>query len=138
VKQKAAHKPATVKQLREFGWLVGGIFLILGLIALHHGKPTGPVFAPIGALLVFFGTVAPKALDGVYKVWMGIAEFMGSIMTKVILTLFFFLFMAPFSMLRRMMGADDLNLKIDKTADSYWQMRKNPAPSKGDRLTDQS
>ncbi len=135
VKKKAEAKVASVKELREFGWLVGGLFLLLGLSGLHHGKVTGPYFTAIGSVLLVLGTVAPRALGQVHRLWMGLAEAMGKVMTKVILTVFYCVYMTPVAIVMRMLGKDALNLRIDRTATSYWDMRKNPTPSRGERLT---
>lgn len=137
VKSKVEHKAATTKQLREFGLLVGGIFLGLGGLALHHGKPTGPVFTPIGAILVVLGAVVPGVLGPVYRAWMGVAEIMGKIMTSIILRLFYFLYMTPHAAIMRMTGQDPLNLKIDKTATSYWVLRTDPKPGQAEHFTNQ-
>jgi type IV secretory pathway VirB2 component (pilin) len=44
----------------------------------------------------------------------------------VFLAVFFFLVLTPFGLIRRLLGRDDLQLKMDPGAKSYWQpARKN-------------
>jgi hypothetical protein len=48
------------RDLRKFGLVVGGVFLLLGGWFLFRNKPAGPYFLTLGVLLVVFGLVAPR------------------------------------------------------------------------------
>ena len=60
----------TTRDLRKFGLVVGGVFLLLGGWFLFRHKAVGPYFLIPGVVLVLFGFVAPRALEVVYIVWM--------------------------------------------------------------------
>jgi hypothetical protein len=51
---------------------------------------------------------------------MKFAEIMGAIMTRVILTLSFYVVITPFGLLLRLMGKDLLDIRMDRPRDTYW------------------
>ena len=65
------------RDLRKFGLVVGGVFLLLGGWFLFRNKPAGPYFLTASVVLVLFGFVAPSALEIVYIAWMSLAFTMG-------------------------------------------------------------
>src|SRR5262245_2590082 len=99
------------RELRNFGWLVGGVFAALGVFFLFRGKPAYPWFLVPGGVLVFFGTIYPRALKESYIVWMSLAFVLGFIVSNVILTLFFFLVITPIGLAARLLGKDFLRMK---------------------------
>ncbi|MHB2020729.1 MAG: SxtJ family membrane protein [Candidatus Xenobia bacterium] len=130
-------KADALKQFREFGLLVGGILVLAGLFGLHHHPALKPYCDGIGGVLVVLGLVAPKLLAKPHKAWMGLAHVMGTVMTTILLSIVFFGVMTPVATLRRLMGSDDLGLRIDKKAQSYWDMRKDARPANAQELTNQ-
>lgn len=117
------------KQLRSFGFTLGGAFLVLGAFVLWRGKSdhrnlfAGAVLG-LGLLLCFWGLVSPRTLSVVYKPWMGFAHFLGGIMTHVLMTVFFFTILLPFTLVR---FKDPLRLR--RGAASYWEPHKNSEPT---------
>jgi hypothetical protein len=83
------------RDLRKFGLVVGGVFLLLGGWFLFRNKPAGPYFLTPGVLLVVFGLVAPRSLKIVYIAWMSLAFTMGLLVSTVVLTIFYFLVITP-------------------------------------------
>ena len=108
------------RDLGKFGLTVGGAFILLGVLLLLRHRPSYPVFCGVGALLMAFGVIWPRALKYVYIVWMALAFTLGFVMSNVILTLFFFLFVTPIGLLARLFQKDFLARKWDKQAASYW------------------
>lgn len=107
---------------REFGLLVGGVLLTLGGWWLYRGKYGAlPVaLLSIGAALVVLGASAPKSLVVPNRLWMGLAEALGFVMTRVILGVVFFLLVTPIGLLRRLSGGDPLSRRA-RRAESYWK-----------------
>ena len=66
----------------------------------------------------------PAFLKPIHKIWMGFALILGSIMTRVILSVLFYLVITPISLISRLSGKDFLDLKIDKSIVSYWIQRE--------------
>ncbi len=121
-----------VEELRSFGQVVGGVFLLLWLVLwgplpYFFGKGGSfPVLLGIGGVLVALGTLAPKVLKPVYIAWMSLAVVLGFFMTRVVLTLFFFLVLTPVGLFFRLIGRDALNRKIDRQAKTYWIEKEYP------------
>ena len=119
------------KKIRDFGWIM---FVVLGLIvpaiiSYKNGWDiTRAMTILFGISLVFLlpSLAVPKAVYPVYRGWMTIAILLGLVMTKVIITLVFYLMMTPIGLTRRMFVRDPLKLRIDKNAKSYWVTREEP------------
>jgi hypothetical protein len=106
--------------LRKFGVTVGAGFIFLGVLLLLRHRSSYVAFCSAGALLTAFGVIWPRALKYVYIAWMALAFTLGFVMSNVILTLFFFLFVTPIALLARLFQKDFLARKWDKRAASYW------------------
>jgi len=119
--QLSAHK-RSYRTERDFGLLVGGVFLALGGWWLYRGSfPTlAPALLVLGATLALLGATYPRALVVPNRLWMGMAEAMGFVMTRVILGVIFFLFVTPIGLLRRLSGGDPLGRRAGRT-ESYWK-----------------
>jgi Saxitoxin biosynthesis operon protein SxtJ len=108
------------RDLRKFGLTVGGVFVLLGVLFLLRHRSSYPSLLGAGALLTAFGVIWPRALKYVYIAWMALAFTLGFVMSNVILTLFFSLFVTPIGILARLSRKDFLAQKWDKNAASYW------------------
>jgi hypothetical protein len=113
------------RDLRKFGLMVGGVFVVLGLLMLLRHKLHYPYFLSPGVGLVLCGAILPRALKWVYIAWMSVAFVLGFVMAHVILTLFFSLIITPIGLVARLFGQDFLSLKLDPAAKSYWIPRDN-------------
>lgn len=68
--------------------------------------------------------VWPRAFRPLAGLWFGLSHFLGTIMSRVILTLLFFGLVTPIGLLRRALGADVLQLKKWKNGqESVFQVR---------------
>ncbi len=57
---------------------------------------------------------------------------LGSVVSRVILTLLFFLVLTPTGLVARLAGKDFLRLKLDRKAASYWIKRERTVKSQQD------
>jgi Saxitoxin biosynthesis operon protein SxtJ len=107
---------------KEFGLIVGVVFVSLGSWWLYRGKfiTFASVTLPLGALLILLGLVWPRALVLPNKAWMLVAEGLSFVSTTIILGLVFFLIVTPIGVIKRLMGWDPLNRRGARKA-SYWQ-----------------
>jgi len=107
---------------REFGLVVGGVFVLLGGWWLYRGKfaTVAPVLLTLGTLLILFGLLWPRALVWPNRAWMFLAEILSWVTTRIILGLVFFLVVTPIGVVKRLMGWDPLGRRGARGA-SYWQ-----------------
>lgn len=122
-----SYSKATKKELRNTGLVVGGAFLVLGVVMLFkHGRVPPPIMFAIGGVLVLLGLLAPALLRPFHFVWMKFAEGMGWVMNRVILGILFFIFLSPGAVLIRLFGRDLLKRHFNQRAESYWVGKPEP------------
>ena len=119
---------STKKELREFGIVMGCFFgLLTGLLIWRH-RP----FLWMGGLSVFFfvfGFFLPNLLKPLQKAWMTFAVLMGFVMSRVILSILFFLVLSPLALISRLTGKKYLDLTFRKPEPTYW----NPVQTKNEK-----
>jgi Saxitoxin biosynthesis operon protein SxtJ len=120
------------RDLRKFGLMVGGVLITLGVLFVFRHKARTPYFVWPGAVLVLFGGILPRALKWIYIAWMSVAFVLGFVMAHVILTILFYLVIAPIGLLARLAGKDFLSLKLGREAKSYWIPRESKPKSTAD------
>ena len=115
-------KPRTFRAEKEFGLIVGGVFVLLGLWWLYRGKFTTAsyVFSATGSALILCGLVSPRILTVPRKLWMKLAEGMAYVSSRIILAIIFFLVLTPIGLVKRATGWDPLQRRSG-TADTFWQ-----------------
>jgi hypothetical protein len=113
----------TPRDLRKFGVLVGGVFLLLGLWLCFRHKAAWPYFLTPGVLLVTLGLFIPRWLKFIYRAWMGMAFVLGFIVSTILLTVFYYLVVTPIGLVARLCGQDFLSLKVQSDAKTYWLVR---------------
>jgi hypothetical protein len=115
---------ASKQEYRKFGLTLGIVFSLIGLFLFWKSKGSAPYFIVIGVGFILSGFIIPSALKYIYTIWMGFAVIMGYFMSRVILSLIFFLMFAPVGIITRLLRKDLLKEKWDKNADSYWIRRE--------------
>jgi hypothetical protein len=114
-------KKRSYRAEREFGLVVGGVFVLLCLWWLYRGKFTGfvQVALPAGSLLMLIGLLYPRALVYPNRGWMAFAEALSFVTTRIILAIVFFGVLTPIGLIKRAMGWDPLNRR-GRQSSSYW------------------
>lgn len=69
-------------------------------------------------------TIQPSVLKPLQKAWMTLAVILGWIMTRVILSILFYLVFTAIGGISRLLGKQFLDLKIDPSINSYWIKRE--------------
>lgn len=115
---------STTKELREFGFVVGGMLLLIAAVsAWRHGWAWNPWLLGIGGALAATGAIVPAVLTPLQKAWMTLALVMGAVMSRVILSALFFLLLTPLALVLRARGKRFLEKKPDPAAATYWNVR---------------
>ena len=118
------------KQIRKFGLIALIFFGILCGIGLWMGRPAAIY---IFGLLAFLGLgfiLIPSPLKPIYVIWLRIANFIGKIITTLVLSLAYYLVITPAGLLNRLFGGRPLPIKPDRDTASYWVARTEPAQPK--------
>lgn len=116
-------KATTRKVLRSFGFTIGGLLLAIAAFLYWREHAAAIYFAVSGGLLALAGLVIPMQLKQLYWGWMSIALVIGFFMTRIILSIFYYLVFTPAAMIAKILGKDLIDAAIDKNATSYWRKR---------------
>ena len=111
--------------LRNFGIIVGIILLIISGFLFWKEKESFQIFLAIGITLFFTAIAIPFVLKPVYWIWMIFGIILGWFMTRVILSLLFYVVFTPIGLILRFFGKQFLELRWDNSKESYWNFRTN-------------
>ena len=110
------------KDLKNFGVTIGFILLMTGVFLFVREKDSFIYIFSIGLIFIGLGIINPVALKTMYRIWMTFAIIIGWVMTRVILSVLFYLIISTIGIFARLVGKDFLNLK-SKSNESYWNIR---------------
>ena len=117
------------RALRNFGLTMAAALALIGLamnFVGHHPRRAFWTWA-VAAAFLLFGLVAPRALKGIHRVWMGFAFVLGWFVSRIILGAVFFGIITPIGLAMKLAGKDVLREKIDRGATTYWIPRESAA-----------
>ncbi len=114
------------REIRKFAIPVAAVLLAIGLFALWREKAFAWPLIGVSGFLVAGGYLLPAILRPLYVPWMLLAAVLGWVMTRVLLTLTFFVMITPIGLLRRIFGHDSLNRKFPGEQESYWEPWEEP------------
>jgi hypothetical protein len=124
-KPKAWWLRSTPEQAKDTGMAMVLICLLLGYWGLF------PKFLPVGLVLLILTMAWPNAFRPLAVLWFGLSHLLGSVVSRVVLTVLFFVLVTPIGVIRRWMGADALQLKKWKQGqDSVFVVREGPVQGK--------
>ena len=111
--------------LRKFGITIGLILLIIAGFLFWKEKESFQIILAIGITLFLTAIAIPAVLKPVYWIWMIFATILGWIMTRVILSLLFYIIFTPIGLILRFFGKQFLELRWDQSKESYWNIKTN-------------
>lgn len=133
IREELRQLDTSPRALRRFGWMVGGVFILIGAWLAYRGHRWAPAPLGGGLVLAVAGWFMPRRLVTVYRAWMALALVLGLVVTTVLLTLVFCLVVTPAGWLARLKGKDFLHRRLDRSAATYWEVRpRAPARSPQD------
>jgi len=118
--------------LRRFGITMGVVLVLLGGVLWWHETDWYGVLLICAAAFIVTGLAIPITLKPIHTVWMTLSIILGWVMTRVILSVLFYLIITPTGWLGKLFGERFLDLKIDPDAGSYWIHRKKLNANKSD------
>ncbi|MFC2161906.1 SxtJ family membrane protein [Acidobacteriota bacterium] len=112
------------KDLRKFGVTIGIALTLLGVLFLWQGKEIYVYFFILSATLIFHSLLIPNLLKPLQKIWMTFAVMMGWFMSRVLLSILFYIIVTPIGLITGIIGKRFLDLKFEKSKESYWNFRQ--------------
>jgi hypothetical protein len=116
---------ATKDEAKDTGMAMVLICLLLG----YWGK--FPKFLPVSLAVLLITMIWPNAFRPLAKLWFGLSHVLSNVVSRVILTIIYFLIVTPIGLIRRALGADALQLKKWKQGrDSVFVVREGAIQAK--------
>lgn len=111
--------------LKKFGVLIGSILVLIGAVMWWKENVFYSWFAGIGLFIVILAVIYPKILLPLHKAWMTIALLLGWVMSRVLLTVLYFIVVTPVGVVSRLFGKHHLDLNWNDPQESYWNRKEN-------------
>lgn len=115
-----------LKDFRTFGTGLGVFLGLFAFLAWRKGSGLSLVWTSSGILVATIAWLYPRALRGIYVLWMRLARIIARVNTFVILVFIFYGVVAPLAVIGRLMGRDFLDRRRDNKP-SYWKNRETAA-----------
>jgi hypothetical protein len=113
------------RQLRQFGVVCSVAVPLLGRLS-HPPITVQWILLAIAISVLVVSYFRPQSLRPIFVSLMLITAPIGMIVSELaLLTIYFGLFL-PFAMFFKLVRRDALQLKLDRTADTYWQEKVEP------------
>jgi hypothetical protein len=112
-------KKITKDQSRDTGMAM----VLLLLILYIRTKRDGVLFAAIALHVV--NMILPKIYAPIAVAWLGLSHLLGTVMSKILLSILFFGIVTPIGILRRLLGKDSLKLLAFKASEESVMLVRN-------------
>jgi hypothetical protein len=120
------------KELRKFSLVIGIVLILLGGLSCWRSTGHYPWLFAVAITILLVGFFRPMLLKPIHKAWMTLAILMGWVVTRIILTILFYLIVTPIGLSIKLMGKDFLDLEFSDDAESYWILRKDVKKDRSD------
>ncbi len=92
-------------QAKDTGMAMVLICLLVGVIGNKS------VFITLAIPLLVINMIFPSVYRPVAKIWLSLSFLLGTVMSRLLLSIMFFILVTPVGLIRRIVGADSLKLK---------------------------
>jgi hypothetical protein len=117
--KKLFKRKITKDQSRDTGMAM----VLLLLIVFATRKREGYL---IGAMVLHvLNMIVPQMYRPVAVLWLGLSDLMGSVVSKILLSIVFFAVVTPIGILRRLFGKDSLHLRVFKASKESVMLERN-------------
>jgi uncharacterized membrane protein (UPF0182 family) len=104
------------------------ILVLVGAFVICFWIWEKKIFLLIAIILILAGVFSPYLANKISWLWLKFAELIGSVMSKVLLSLVFFIFLLPLAVMYRITNKNFLSLK--KKPGSYYVERNHQYTAK--------
>ena len=98
------------KQATDTGMAMVLLLLLLGFILKNM------LYFKIALPVLITNMIFPMIYKPLAIIWLGLSHLLGTVVSKILLTIIFFLIVTPVGVLRRLLGKDSLKLKQFKNS----------------------
>ncbi len=123
-KKEELLKEPKLNDLKTFALIWSFIFSIIGLWPLIDNGGIRLWALAITLIFILIAFLKPAILKSFYKIWIKIGEFVGNIVSKVIMIILFYGMFTPTALVLKIFGKDLLRKKLDKNSPTYWIKRE--------------
>jgi hypothetical protein len=122
-------KRATAQQ-RRFGVLLAVLAALAAWFAHAQRVPfAGALLMLLAIALVALAVWRPGQLRRPLQAWLAFGMLLARIVSPLVLALMYYVMIAPIAIIGRWTGRDELRLKRDPAAPTYWIERDTPGPT---------
>ncbi len=119
---KTSFLPDTVN--RDQAKDTGMAMVLICILVWHFGH--FEKFLALAVALLIINMIVPQIYKPVAKLWLGLSNILGAVMSRILLTILFFTLVTPIGVFRRIAGNDSLQIKKwKKDRTSVFQIRNH-------------
>jgi uncharacterized membrane protein YgdD (TMEM256/DUF423 family) len=116
---KLFKRKITKDQSRDTGMAMVLLLLIVFATRKREGYLIGAI------VLHVLNMVVPQMYRPVAVLWLGLSDFLGSVVSKILMSIVFFAVVTPIGILRRLLGKDSLKLRAFKASRGSVMLERN-------------
>ncbi len=121
---RAAYRDPSSRDLNMLALLFLVIPGVIGAYQLFlKGSRSGYVWMAVGLVLCLCRLI-PPLFRLIYRLWLSFSVVLGYFISRILLTIIFFLVIMPTGLTMRLFGNDPMERKLDPAAPSYWQKKE--------------
>ena len=118
------HMNPSRKDIVTFEFIWAFIFFLIALYPVIYSAEIRIWSLIISTFFILIALISPLLLSSFYIYWVKFGEFIGGIISKVILFILFFGIFTPVALILKLMGKDLLNKQLNTNILSYWKVRE--------------
>ena len=108
---------------RSFGILFFIVFFLYGIWPILSSNEIRIWPLVVGVIFLILGLLNSKFLTPINNLWIKFGELLGRIISPIVMSFIYFIFVTPLAIIIRLFGKDLLKIKFSK-ASSYWINRE--------------
>ena len=112
-------RPITKEQSKDTG-----MAMVL-LLLLFSAAPKRETLVTIAIVALVIDMTFPQLYRPVAVLWLGLSHLLGTVVSKILLTLVFFAVVTPIGLARKLLGIDSLKLKDFKSSETSVMLIRN-------------
>lgn len=122
LEQKRQKKSFWLSATREQAKDTGMALILISLIVFFATREIR--YVTIAAGLLLLDMIAPALFKPAARLWFGLSQILGTVMSKVILSIIFYLVLTPMGLLRSISGKDPMRMRqFGRGEDSVFRVR---------------